>query len=108
LIDRCRRMFGSGPGGYRVERDPREAAAARERQAAMVKELRNAELLRDRLEALNLLVKTYPEGHDPRVLLGGRERTAAEYDTLFRPAGFKLARIVPTPPGPSVVEAAPV
>jgi hypothetical protein len=53
-------------------------------------------------------VKTYPEGHDTRVLLGGRERTAAEYDTLFRPAGFKLARIVPTPPGPSVVEAAPV
>jgi hypothetical protein len=42
------------------------------------------------------------------VLLGGRERTAAEYDALFRAAGFKLARIVPTPPGPSVVEAVPV
>jgi hypothetical protein len=42
------------------------------------------------------------------VLLGGRERTAAEYDTLFRAAGFKLARIVPTPPGPSIVEAVPV
>jgi hypothetical protein len=42
------------------------------------------------------------------VLLGGRERTAAEYDTLFRAAGFKLARVVPTPPGPSVVEAVPV
>ena len=42
------------------------------------------------------------------VLLGGRERTAAEYDTLFRAAGFKLARVVPTPPGPSVVEAVPI
>jgi SAM-dependent methyltransferase len=42
------------------------------------------------------------------VLLGGSERTAAEYDTLFRAAGFKLARVVPTPPGPSVVEAVPV
>lgn len=41
------------------------------------------------------------------VLLGGRERTAAEYDTLFRVAGFKLARVVPTPPGPSVLEAVP-
>ena len=42
------------------------------------------------------------------VLLGGRERTATEYDTPFRVAGFKLARVVPTPPGPSVVEAVPV
>jgi hypothetical protein len=42
------------------------------------------------------------------VLLGGRERTAAEYDTLFRDAGFKLARVIPTPLGPSIVEAVPV
>jgi hypothetical protein len=42
------------------------------------------------------------------VLLGGRERTAAEYDTLFRAAGLKLARVVPTQPGPSVVEAIPL
>ena len=42
------------------------------------------------------------------VLLGGRERTATEYDALFRAAGFKLARVVPTSPGPSVVEAIPV
>jgi hypothetical protein len=42
------------------------------------------------------------------VLPGGRERTAAEYDTLFPVAGFNLARVVPTPPGPSVVEAVPV
>jgi len=52
-----------------VERDLREASAARERQAAMVQELRKVELVRDRLEGLNQLVKTYPEGHDTRVLL---------------------------------------
>ncbi len=39
---------------------------------------------------------------------GGRERTAAEYSTLFRDAGFELTNIVPTPAGPSVVEAVPV
>jgi hypothetical protein len=59
-----------------------------------------------------------PEGDEPflgkwldlhmLVLLGGRERTAAEYDALFRAAEFKLARVVPTPPGPSVVEAVPL
>ena len=52
-----------------MERDLREASAARERQAAMVEELRKVELVRDRLEGLNQLVKTYPEGHDTRVLL---------------------------------------
>jgi hypothetical protein len=62
-------MFGSGLGGYRVERDPREATAARERLAAMAEELRKAELVRDRLGSLNQLVTTYPEGHHTRVLL---------------------------------------
>jgi hypothetical protein len=52
-----------------VERDPREASAARERQAAMVEELREVELVRDRLEGLNQLVESYPQGHDTRVLL---------------------------------------
>jgi hypothetical protein len=52
-----------------VERDPREAVAARKRQAAMADELRKAELVRDRLEGLNQLVGAYPEGHDMRVLL---------------------------------------
>lgn len=42
------------------------------------------------------------------VMAGGRERTAAEYDALFRAAGFALARVVPTAPGPSVVEAIPI
>ena len=39
---------------------------------------------------------------------GGRERTESEYRTLFRDAGFELTNIVPTPAGPSVVEAVPV
>jgi hypothetical protein len=39
------------------------------------------------------------------VLVGARERTAAEYGALFHTAGFELARVVPTPAGPSVVEA---
>ena len=42
---------------------------AREREQTMVDELRKAELVRDRLESLEQLVRTYPEGHDTRVLL---------------------------------------
>jgi hypothetical protein len=52
-----------------VEQGRPEAAAARERQAAMVEELRKAELVRDRLESLQQLVSSYPEGHDTRALL---------------------------------------
>jgi hypothetical protein len=52
-----------------VEQDRPEAVAARERQAAMVEELRKAELVRDRLEGLQRLVGSYPKGHDTRVLL---------------------------------------
>lgn len=39
---------------------------------------------------------------------GGRERTEAEYAALFQKAGFRLTRVIPTPAGPSVVEAVPV
>ena len=35
----------------------------------MVEELRKADLVRDRLESLEQLVRSYPEGHDTRVLL---------------------------------------
>lgn len=42
------------------------------------------------------------------VLLGSRERTAAEYGALFEAAGFELSRVVPTPVGPSIVEAVPI
>ena len=43
----------------------------------MVEELRKAELVRDRLQGLQRLVGTYPEGHDTRVLL---ERTSKHLD----------------------------
>jgi len=41
------------------------------------------------------------------VMASGRERTAAEYGKLFRAGGFELSRVVPTPAGPSIVEAVP-
>ena len=52
-----------------MEQDRPDAVAARGRQAAMVEELRKAELVRDRLESLQQLVSSYPEGHDTRTLL---------------------------------------
>lgn len=41
------------------------------------------------------------------VLTGGRERTLAEYRTLFASAGFELARVIPTRSPNSVLEARP-
>ena len=38
----------------------------------------------------------------------GRERTADEFESLFRACGWKLARILPTAAGKSVLEALPV
>jgi hypothetical protein len=35
----------------------------------MVEELRKAELVRDRLEGLDQIARSFPEGHDTRVLL---------------------------------------
>jgi hypothetical protein len=55
-----------------------------------------------------------PAGNDPffgkqldlnmLVVPGGQERTAAEYETLFAKAGFRLTRIVPTSTEISIVE----
>lgn len=55
-----------------------------------------------------------PPGNDPffgklldmnmLVIPGGQERTAAEYETLFAKAGFRLTRIVPTTAEISVIE----
>jgi hypothetical protein len=80
-----------------VEEDRPEAVAARERQAAMVEELRKAELVRDRLEGLQQLVGSYPEGHDTRVLLEDlhldralravEEDIEALWDSLLHPRG---------------------
>jgi hypothetical protein len=41
------------------------------------------------------------------VLLGGRERTAAQYQRLLGNAGFDIGAIVPVVPGLSVIEAHP-
>jgi hypothetical protein len=38
---------------------------------------------------------------------GGRERTAAEYRSLLAAAGFRLARVIPTPHAMSLIEAIP-
>ncbi|MEV7283055.1 methyltransferase [Streptomyces sp. NPDC093252] len=42
------------------------------------------------------------------VLLGGRERTAAEFRELLSAAGFALARVIPTRSMSDIVEAVPV
>jgi hypothetical protein len=80
-----------------VDQDRPEAVAARERQAAMVEELRKVELVRDRLASLQQLVGSYPEGHDTRVLLENldldralravEENRAALREALIYPRG---------------------
>jgi hypothetical protein len=42
------------------------------------------------------------------VVLGGKERTEAEYRILLADAGFRLTRIIPTQRGRSIIEAVPV
>jgi hypothetical protein len=63
----------------------------------MVEELRKAELVRDRLESLQQLVSSYPEGHDTSVLLENlhldralravEENIGALRDALLYPRG---------------------
>jgi hypothetical protein len=43
-----------------------EARAGKERRMAIVEELRKAELVRDRLEALDRVTRSYPKGHAVR------------------------------------------
>jgi hypothetical protein len=62
-------MFLSRTGGEKVEREDAEFRAADERITAMAEELRKAELVRDRLEALARLKGSYPEAHDMRARL---------------------------------------
>ena len=49
-----------------MEREDAEFRAANERITTMAEELRKAELVRDRLEGLDRLMGSYPEGHDMR------------------------------------------
>jgi hypothetical protein len=63
----------------------------------MVEELRKAELVRDRLESLQQLVGSFPEGHDTRALLENlhldralravEENIGALRDALLHPRG---------------------
>jgi len=71
-----------------VEREQQEAIA---RQEVMAEELRKAELVRDRLESLDQSAKTYPEGHNIRVLIEGLHldealRAVEEYIRTLREA----------------------
>jgi Cys-tRNA synthase (O-phospho-L-seryl-tRNA:Cys-tRNA synthase) len=52
-----------------MEREEAEFRSANERIATMAEELRKAELVRDRLEGLDRLMGSYPEGHDMRARL---------------------------------------
>ena len=80
-----------------MDQDRPEDVAAREPDASMVEELRKAELVRDRLEGLQQLVASYPEGHRTRTLLeeldleraleAVEEDIAALRDSLLHPGG---------------------
>ena len=52
-----------------MEREDAGFRAANERITTMAEELRKAELVRDRLEGLDELMGSYPEGHDMRARL---------------------------------------
>jgi hypothetical protein len=86
-----------------------------ERSVAILRQCRRAMPAHGKLLVIELVL---PPGEEPffgkwldlhmLVLLGARERTATEYEVLFRATGFALARVVPTAAGPSIVEAIPV
>jgi hypothetical protein len=71
--------------------------AANERITTMAEELRKAELVRDRLEGLDRLMGSYPEGHDMRARLqalhvdraleGPNEDIRRLTDSLLYPGG---------------------
>ncbi len=52
-----------------MDREQAEIKAGKDRRMAIVEELRKAELVRDRLEALDRITRSYPEGHATRVRL---------------------------------------
>ena len=86
-----------------------------ERSVAILRQCRRAMPAHGTLLVIELVL---PPGEEPffgkwldlhmLVLVGARERTATEYDALFRRAGFALTRVVPTAAGASIVEAVPV
>ncbi len=80
-----------------MEREGAEFRAANERITTMAEELRKAELVRDRLEGLDRLMGSYPEGHDMRTRLealhveraleGVNEDIRTMTNTLLYPGG---------------------
>jgi hypothetical protein len=85
-----------------------------ERSTAILRQCRRAVPMHGKLLVIELVL---PSSEEPffgkwldlhmLVLLGARERTAEEYRALLESAGFKLARVIPTRAGPSIVEALP-
>jgi hypothetical protein len=86
-----------------------------ERSVAILRQCRRAIPAHGKLLVIELVL---PPSEEPffgkwldlhmLVLFAARERTATEYEVLFRATGFALARVVPTTAGPSIVEAVPV
>lgn len=52
-----------------VEREEPEVRAGKERRMAMAEEIRKLELVRDRLQGVEEISKSYSEGHEMRVRL---------------------------------------
>jgi hypothetical protein len=85
-----------------------------ERSVAILSNIRRVMPQHGKLLVVELVI---PPGNAPSfgkwldvhmlVLLSGRERTEAEYGALFGQAGFRLTQVIPTGPGPSIVEACP-
>jgi O-methyltransferase domain/Dimerisation domain len=86
-----------------------------ERSVAVLRQVRMVMPNHGKLLVVELVL---PEGNDPflgkwldlhmLVLLGGQERTVAQYATLLREAGFELTGVVPTSAQQCIVEAFPV
>jgi len=80
-----------------LQREEASLRAANERITTMAEELRKAELVRDRLEGLERLMGSYPEGHEMRARLealdvsraleGVNEEVRILMDALQHPRG---------------------
>jgi hypothetical protein len=86
-----------------------------ERAVTLLKNCHRAMGVRSKLLVIEAVL---PSGNTPffhkwadltmLVITGGRERTEAEYRTLFAAAGFELTQIIPTSSEMSVIEGVPV
>ncbi len=119
VVDRCKRVGGdffaeipAGADAYVLAQILHDWDD--EQSVAILRQVRRAMPDHGKLLVVELVL---PEGNDPflgkwldlhmLVLLGGQERTVAQYATLLSAAGFKLAGVVPTSEQQSIVEALP-